>query len=144
MLFIKVLNGNGDIVSVEALEEPVYIMQIPSNGVVVICKKASEAQGIQDVTGSYVYQLYGKTPIQDESITRIAHIIPEYEYDELTAEYPEPNPQPEEPQEEETPPLTMSQMREVIETQQATIEELQQTNDMLLECLLEISEIVYA
>lgn len=132
MKYIKVYNEYGDIVSVEALEEPVFVMIQPRNGKLVRCAER-QAQGVLDVTGGTIYQLDGKPVLPDTD--RTAVIITQAEYDELSQDYPEPNPQPDDPA-EDVAPLTVGEMRTKIAEQEATI-------SMLTECLLEMSEIVY-
>lgn len=132
MKYIKVLNEYGDLVSVEALEDPVFVMIQLRNGKMVRCSER-HAQGVLDATGGVIYQLEGKEPLPDTE--RTAVIITQAEYDELSEDYPEPNPQPDDPEEDVTP-LTVGQMR-------AKIAEQEETISMLTECLLEMSEIVY-
>ena len=133
MKFIKVLNTYGDLVSVEALEEPVYVMFQTRNNKLIRCSERL-AQGILDVTGSTIYQLSERPLLPDEP-DRTAVIITQAEYDELSQDYPEPNPQPDD-LEQDDPPLTVGEMRAKLAEQEATI-------SMLTECLLEMSEIVY-
>lgn len=133
MKFIKVLNTYGDLVSVEALEEPVYVMFQTRNNKLIRCSERL-AQGILDVTGSTIYQL-SERPLLPDAPDRTAVIITQAEYDELSQDYPEPNPQPDDP-ERDDPPLTVGEMRAKLAEQEATI-------SMLTECLLEMSEIVY-
>ena len=133
MKFIKVLNTYGDLVSVEALEEPVYVMFQTRNNKLIRCSERL-AQGILDVTGSTIYQLSERPLLPDEP-DRTAVIITQAEYDELSQDYPEPNPKPDD-SEQDDPPLTVGEMRAKLAEQEATI-------SMLTECLLEMSEIVY-
>ena len=133
-IFIKLHNQSGEMVGVEALDPPVYVTQL-RNGTVAICDRERDAQGVQDATGSVIYQLAGRQIIQDPSIIRTATIITEAEYDELLQDYPEPDPQPASA-DDDIAPLTVGQMRAIIEGQQETIE-------MLTACVLEMSELVY-
>ena len=133
-IFIKLLNQNEELVGVEALDPPNWVQQL-RNGTVVLCTRERDAQGVQDTTGSVIYQLSGRETINDPAIIRTAIIITEAEYDELSQDYPEPSPQPDDP-DEDIAPMTVPEMRQ-------KIEELQASNDMLTECLLEISEIIY-
>lgn len=133
MKYIKVLNAAGDLVSVEALEDPVFVWIQPRNGKMARCYNESNAQGIVSIDGSAIYQIKDKPLLPDTE--RTAVIITQAEYDELSQDYPEPNPQPDDPG-EDIAPLTVGEMR-------AKIEEQEETITMLTECLLEMSEIVY-
>ena len=62
MIYIKILDKDGNATSVEALENPVYVNTQPRNSIVVRCSSV-RAEGILDKTGSVIYQLQGKAPI---------------------------------------------------------------------------------
>ena len=133
-IYIKLLNQAEELVGVEMLDPPVYVTH-QSNGVTTICDRERDAWGVQDATGSVIYQLAGRPLIPDPEIIRTAIVITEAEYDELSQDYPEPSPQPDDP-EEDVAPLTVAQMR-------AKLAEQEEAISMLTECLLEMSEIVY-
>jgi hypothetical protein len=82
MIYIKILDTDGNAASVEALENPVYVNMQARNGIVVRCSSV-RAEGILDKTGSVIYQLQGKTPIDRAVATAV--VITTAEYYELEA-----------------------------------------------------------
>lgn len=82
MLYIKILDTDGNAASIEALENPVYVYTQPKNGLVVRCSSV-RAQGVLDKTGSVIYQLQGKETIDRAVATAV--IITTAEYYELEA-----------------------------------------------------------
>lgn len=82
MIYIKILDTDGNVASIEALENPVYVYTQPRNGVVVSCSSV-RAQGIVSADGSVIYQLQGKEPIDRAVATAV--IITTAEYYELEA-----------------------------------------------------------
>jgi hypothetical protein len=133
-IFIKLHNHEDELVGVEKLDPPHWV-KVLNNGTIVLCDREREAQGVQDATGSVIYQLSDRTAIGDPAIIRTATVITEAEYDELSQDYPEPTPQPDDP-DDDIAPMTLPEMRQ-------KIEELQAANDTLTECVLEMSEIIY-
>lgn len=131
---IKLHNQNGELVGVEELDPANWVRQL-RNGTIELCDRESEAQGVQDASGSVIYQLSGRTALVDGSIIRTATVITEAEYDELANDYPEPDPQPPDP-EDDIAPLTVAEMRMKLAEQDEQIA-------MLTECLLEMSGLVY-
>ena len=99
--FIKVHDRQEELVGVEILDPPGWIRQL-RNGTVELCDRESQAQGVQDSTGSVIYQLAGRQGIDDPNIELVATIITEAEYDELAPLFPDhppdqdvPDPEPE-------------------------------------------------
>lgn len=131
MVYIKVNNESGELVSVEALSSPVFVKN-QRNGVIIRCE-APQAQGILDSTEQEIYQIKDREELP--GCTRTAELITQGEYDILAEDYPEPNPVPEEG-EPDTPPLTVGEMRLQLAQQAAAI-------DTLTGCVLEMSELVY-
>lgn len=99
-IFIKVHDQQEELVGVEILDPPGWVRQL-RNGTVELCDRESQAQGVQDSTGSVIYQLAGRKVIDDPNIELVATIITEAEYDELAPTIhppdvdPEPDPEPE-------------------------------------------------
>lgn len=82
MIYIKILNSSEEVASVEVLETPVYVFTNPKNGRILRCMKVL-AHGVLDKTGSVIYQLQGKTPIDRAVATAV--VITTAEYYELEA-----------------------------------------------------------
>ena len=82
MIYIKILNEAGETAAVEALESPVYVFINPKNGRLLRCMEVL-AQGVLDKTGSVIYQLQGKAPIDRAVATAV--VITTAEYYELEA-----------------------------------------------------------
>lgn len=133
MIYLKVLDADGKFASAEAIEAPVYVKYQSQNKLLLQCP-ALHAQGILDAAGGTAYQLDGKEPIP--GLTRTAFIITKAEYEQLKDTDPEDdNPDP--PDDPGTEVLTRAQLT-------AKVTELEETNAMLMECVLEMSEAVYA
>jgi len=99
-IFIKVLNQDDELVSLEVLDPPNWVTVL-RNGTIALCDHEILARGVQDATGSTIYQLAGREPIPDPDITLTATIITEAEYDELSQSYHPPDPEPDDPEPEE-------------------------------------------
>ena len=142
MLYLKILRG-AEIVAAEAHESPVYVRR-QTNGVVVRCSEV-QAQGVLSLDGSQNYQLFGRQALGDTECS--AEKIYAAEYDTLLTELDEQETDQAEEQEADEPQeegrLTIAQMREKIATLESTVDELTESNQMLTECLLEMSELVY-
>lgn len=100
-IYIKLSNQDDEIVGIEELAEPVWIAYYPRCGQPIICDKEIEAHGVQDSTGSKIYQLAGRPIIPLPSITLTATIITYAEYDELSQSYHPPDPEPDDPEPED-------------------------------------------
>lgn len=131
MLYVKILDG-GEIVGAEALDAPAYVKYQTRNHVVVRCSEL-DAQGILSKDGDEIYQLQDKAALPGEYKTAVP--ISMMEYDELGYEDSEDT-DPVVP-DEDTPVMTRAELT-------AKVQELEETNAMLMECLLEMSEAVYA
>lgn len=102
-IFIKVLNQDDELVSLEVLDPPNWVTVL-RNGTIALCDHEILARGVQDATGSTIYQLAGREPIPDPDITLTATIITEAEYDELSQSYHPPDPEPDDPEPEDPEP----------------------------------------
>lgn len=80
--YIKIMDATGAAVAVEELTPPVYVYAQPRNGKIVRCVKPL-AQAVMDATGTSIYQLQGKPPIDRAVGTAVE--ITTAEYDELLA-----------------------------------------------------------
>lgn len=134
MVYLKVLDAGGNFAAAEAIENPVYIRYQEKNKLLLQCS-ALHAQGILDSTGGTAYQLDGKDSIPN--LTHTACVITQAEYEQLRETDPEDE-TPEVPEDStEMEVLTRAQLT-------AKVAELEETNTMLMECVLEMSEAVYA
>lgn len=102
MVYIKLFNDDGS-VSLQALENPVYVFVQPENGRLLRCIP-EKAQGILNAGGTEIYQLSGKAPIPGAAAQ--AQLLTRGEYQELlsTMEQPERDPEDEDPQIPENEP----------------------------------------
>lgn len=120
--------------TVEAHEHPVYVRQM-KNGVYRCAER--DAQGVVTLDQSGIYQIQGKVRLRDTVGT--AKKITTAEYEEWIGTHGEPDPEdtdPVIPDEGEDIPLTRAELT-------AKVAELEEQNAMLVECILEMSEIVY-
>ncbi len=135
MIWIKVMDGE-TLIAAEAHERPQYVRR-QSNGAIVLCDEAF-AQGIVSKDGTAIYQLDGKAPLGIDGCST-AYQIYGTEYDELIREVPDT--------EDDTPELPPDTPEDKILTRAeltARVQELEAQNAMLTDCLLEMSEVVYA
>lgn len=135
MIWIKVMDGE-TLIAAEAHERPQYVRR-QSNGAIVLCDEAF-AQGIVSNDGTVIYQLDGKAPIGIDGCST-AYQIYGTEYDELIRDVPDT--------EDDTPELPPDTPDDKILTRAeltARVQELEAQNAMLTDCLLEMSEVVYA
>lgn len=133
MTYFKIINKSNIIVSCEAQADPVYVKK-NRNGLRVRCTKA-EAQAILCFNGDELAQFSGKPAIGGTAYT--ATEITQMEYDEWISQG---NVNTVNDLEDTAPEVPEGTEEEVILTRA----ELTARVEMLEECLLEMSEIVYA
>ena len=133
MIYLKVLDADGNFVSAEAIETPIYVKYQSRNKLLLQCP-ALHAQGIVSANGSETYQLVGRDTIPGMAHTAV--FITQADYELLKDTDPEDN-NPAPPDDPGTEVLTRAQLS-------AKVAELEATNATLLECVLEMSEAVYA
>lgn len=150
-MFYKIMQGNTVIDAIAGVQ---YVVFQERNRLNIIGKKA-EAFGIMSSDMSTIWHVEGLAdiPVGSEYQTVTMVEITEEEYDtlreQLTAgdvvEDPEEEQQPDEGTTEE-PEVVMSptEMRLRINELTATVEALTAEKDMLMECVLEMSAVVYA
>ena len=126
MIYLKVLDADGNFVSAEAIETPIYVKYQSRNKLLLQCP-ALHAQGIVSANGSETYQLDGRDAIPGMVHTAVCI---------TQATDPEDN-NPTPPDDPGIEVLTRAQLT-------AKVAELEETNTMLMECVLEMSETVYA
>ena len=134
MRWFKIIEDGETKTAVE-YDSPVWVRM--KNGILLRCSEG-QAQGILHYDGIEVFLLQGKAPIPGRENIRTAVEITMTEYEKIINEdYDDediPDPDPDEDTEEQ---MTIRQMRE-------RIKELTESNEMLTECILEMSEIIYA
>ena len=150
-MFYKIMQGNTVIDAIAGVQ---YVVFQERNRLNIIGKKA-EAFGIMSSDMSTIWHVEGlaEIPAGSEYQTVVMVEITEEEYDtlreQLTAgdviEDPEEEQQPDEGETEE-PEVVMSptEMRLRINELTATVEALTAEKDMLMECVLEMSAVIYA
>lgn len=137
MIWIKVMDGE-TLIAAEAHEKPRFVRR-QRNGAIVLCDEAF-AQGIVSKDGTVIYQLDGKAPLGIDGCST-AYQIYGTEYDELIREVPDI-----EDDAPEFPPDTPEDKILILTRAELTarVQELEARNAMLTDCLLEMSEVVYA
>lgn len=133
-MYIKVFDAEDNYIGVENIKNPCFIRWQTSNDKQVRCEQ-SEAQGILSADENKIYLINGVMPHGVKK--QYAVIIEKSEYDSLASNDPEDEiPDiPENTQPEEI--LTRAQLSE-------KVAKLELQNEFLAECLLEISEVIYA
>ncbi len=143
MVYLKVMQGD-TLVTTEAHEVPVWINFQKKNNIMLRCSKP-KAQGILSLNGNEIYQLS-----DEENLTpkpeKTAVIITFAEYEELNitvdedldSDVPADNP------EGDDHIMTAAEMRAAISSLTEAVTDLQARNVFLEDCLLEMSEEVYA
>ena len=129
MYFIKLLE-NDEVIGAEQLEVLEYVRQDTREN--IIRSSGRNAQGIISLDGSCVYQLDGKDAMSGNFKTAV--FINGDEYSEIVTDT-------DSDLEDEIPDEGVIMTREELT---AKVTELEEQNAMLMECLMEMSEIVYA
>ncbi|MBQ9229093.1 MAG: hypothetical protein IJ680_03510 [Paludibacteraceae bacterium] len=151
-MFYKILL---DGMVVDVIDGKNFVKYQNSNDMKLLTNNEDEAFGILSSDMSTIWHLEGLLdPPENGGFSTVAAV--EISEDEAKAlreqlgdgepvENPE-EPEPEDPgtEEPEEPVMTPTEMRQRITELTATVEDLTQHNEMLEECLLELSEIVYA
>lgn len=146
MAFIKVMTADNTVVAVEELDAPVYVKMQGKRK--IRCEEV-HAQGIVSAKGTTIYQLVGKPDLGVEEINLSAVFIAEDEYEQLIQKLSPLPPAEEEAEEPATAPedssvLSDAEAKATIKELQKTVAALQEHNEMLEECLMEMADIVYA
>lgn len=131
MFYFKLIAKNGDILGAEQFETLQYVRQL-DNGYVI---RSSEynAQGIISCNQEAIYQLDGR-PVMTGDYARAVAISGD-EYKEIVPDEDKGDPDDETPSSEDV--MTREELT-------AKVAELEEQNAMLMECVMEMSEIVYA
>lgn len=134
-MYIQIFDTNGASIGAEHLPDPIFVRWQPGSGRLVRCKQ-KDSEGIVGLDGNTIYVNSGTMPhgIPEKYFIEIT----QEEYEHIKREEPDPeNDDPVVPPDVEEPPMTRAELTE-------KVAELESTNAMLMECLMEMSEIVYA
>lgn len=141
MVYLKVMNADNTVSAVEELEWPVFVKRVRSR--LVRCEQV-HGEGVVAKDGTTIYQIVGKPDIGAEGEHLGAVFIAQDEYNLLKQQFDTDD--PEDP-EDEAPEVPEGTEEEEILTRAeltAKVNELTEQNAMLMECMLEMSEAVYA
>lgn len=147
MDYFKIFGQDGSVIAAEAAEDPAFVCYQASNGTYLRCSRV-KAQGIISTDGSQIYQLSGYRQMPDEHL--VAEPITQTEYEILIEELDidddddtEPEPSPDD-EDSGSDVMSAQQMRERIIALEAENAAKDERIEMLEECVLEMSEVVYA
>lgn len=148
MVYLKIQNADGTIIGVEEIKDPSYVCYQKRNNIVILCSE-KEAQGIQSVNGNTIYQIHGKEKLQGIEETLLdAFFIDDFEYEVLKnkiGDMPDDtDTETDGSENEEDKVLTSVELAQRVVALEKALTAEQQRNDMLEECILEMSEAVYA
>lgn len=141
MIFVKVTDRNGVTLSIEAVQYPSYFKREHTNNILVGCS-LQEAEGIQ-LPGKIGLCLIegrslGEFETNDMNIATFVSLSEYEEYDETNKLV---DPEDESPQiPEDVPEETILTRAELTQR----IESLEEQNEFLQNCILEMSEIIYS
>ena len=134
-MYIKTFDESDILTGAEHLADPpCFVRWQIKNGMMVRCDR-SEAQGLIGEDNNTVYLWGGAMPHGMKE--PYAEEITQTEYEEIKRDAPDPedddpvNPDP------ESPPMTRAELT-------AKVAELEATNAFLTDCILEMSEMIYA
>lgn len=139
MLYIRAHDSENNVTGVEAIASPCYCRWQYSNGTMVRCDK-EEAQYLVSADGERLYAIGGQLPHGEPEAW--AEQITQEEYEAVCN--PEEEPEEEPAQQQEEQPMTRAELTAQVEQLQATVQELAEMNDLLIGCIMEMSEIAYA
>ena len=135
-MYIKSFNKNDELIGAEKLDPVCWIRYQVDNDMIVRCEP-EEAQGVVSETGEFIYFMEGIMPKGEKELWYVE--ITEEEYNSIIGEDEDP--------EDENPQVPDGQSADELPTRAELAERvaaLEEQNDFLSECLLEMSEVVYA
>ena len=132
MRYFKIIRDE-TILTAEAHDPPAFVKLQAKNNIKVRCSE-HYAQGIISLNGQEVYQLPGKAALP--GVDKTAVEITMTEYDEIISGYDPEDDTPVIPDDDPEEPLTRAELT-------AKVRQLEERNEFLEDCLLEMSEIVY-
>lgn len=154
MKYIEVMSADETTVGVESAEEFVFVKYQDKNQIIIRCLE-KEAQGVISAeSDSTIYQLLGKEKIKGiDGDVLTAKFICKEDYENLQALFSnngkkddssstEPDSKDDNP--DTSSVMTTAQMRATIISLSSDVKDLKEQNQMLTECLLDMSEQVYA
>lgn len=150
MVYLKLQDTDGTVVGIEEINNPTYVCYQERNSILIRCSE-KEAQGIMSANENTIYQIHGKEKLQGiEEQLLDAFFIDDFEYevlkntiDEISDSVSETS-VTDDTEVDEIKILTSAEMVQKINTLEKALEAERQRNDMLEECILEMSEAVYA
>lgn len=148
MIYYKIVSGT-DVI--DATDNLVTVRYSAASQSVMRCNEREGPNGIISSDGQYIWHVEGWNEFGDgvERDTVKLFEITESEYSQLrekldeSGKVPEPD-NPETPENPDETVMTPVEMRVKIKELAATVDSLQTRNNFLEECLMEISEVVYA
>lgn len=148
MIYYKIISGT-DVI--DATDNLVTVRYSTASKSVMRCNEREGPNGIISSDGQYIWHVEGWNEFGDgvKRDTVKLFEITESEYIQLrekldeSGKVPEPD-NPETPENPDETVMTPVEMRVKIKELTATVDSLQTRNDFLEECLMEISEVVYA
>ena len=155
MKYIKVMSADDTVVGVELAEEFVFIKYQDKNQIIIRCSE-KEAQGVISAeSDNTIYQLLDKEKIKGvDGDVLTAKFICKEDYENLQALFSDDNKKDDSSSTESEPDkddnsdtsnvMTTAQMRATIISLSSDVKDLKKQNQMLTECLLDMSEQVYA
>jgi len=148
MVYLKLQDADGTIIGVEEISDPSYVCYQKRNSILIRCSE-KDAQGIMSATENTIYQIHGKEKLQGiEEQLLDAFFIDDFEYEVLKnqiGELPDNTETNIEGTEtDENKVLTSAELVQKITALEKSFTAEKQRNDMLEECILEMSEAVYA
>ena len=135
-MYIKAFDENDELINGEFLDPVCWIRYQVENDMIVRCEP-EEAQGVLSETGRDIYFMDGIMPRGHKEQWYVE--ITEEEYNHIVRENDDP--------EDENPEVPEGQDPDELPTRAELAERvaaLEEQNDFLSECLLEMSEVVYA
>lgn len=140
MTYYKIISDDDKLICAYAVSSPVYIHVQKENGILVRCDY-NDASGIVSPDGEHVYTLFGKTIGAGFDSPEKAAIISYVEYEAYIMEQDQIDTEDESPQiHEDVPEETILTRAELTRR----ITELEEQNEFLQNCILEMSEIIYS
>lgn len=148
MVYLKIQNADGTVIGVEEIKDPSYVCYQKRNNIVILCSE-KEAQGILSVNENTIYQIHGKEKLQGIEDTLLdAFFIDDFEYEVLKNQIGEMPDHTDTDiggtETEENKVLTSVELAQKVIALEKSLAAERQRNDMLEECILEMSEAVYA
>ena len=146
MVYLKLQRDN-TVVGATAIEDPHYLKYQERNHMIVMCPE-SEATGILANDVNTMYHLAGRDELQGvEEPLLDAYFIDVYEYELIVENLDDDDiinpPEPSEDDQEDDEYMTPEVMRTKILELSELVTELQDANEFLSDCLIEMSEVVY-